>query len=173
MMKRLLFIVLVFSFGINQSAFADCFTSAAETQGISEDLLRAIGKVESNYNPEALNPKSHALGVMQILPSNFKSLEKFDITEADLHQPCTNINSGAWILAGFIKQYGPVWRAVGAYGVGNGKAKEVEAQRAIYAGKVQKALIALQGHKPKTIEAVVNKTVPVNSPERPMMVVLE
>lgn len=147
-------------------AHAGCFAVAARTQGVSENLLRAIAKVESNYNPEALNPASHALGVMQILPSNFKSLQKYDITEPDLHQACTNINVGAWILAGFIRQYGPVWRAVGAYGVGNGKSRKVEAQRGIYAAKVYAALAAVQrqGHKPMDID---------KTSRRPVMMVLE
>ncbi len=154
-------------FATNCAAHADCFTTAAATHGVREDLLRAIAKVESNYNPEALNPTSHALGVMQIHPVNFNSLQKYDITEPDLHQPCTNINVGAWILAGFIKQYGPVWRAVGAYGAGNGKSREVEAQRAVYAAKVQQALIVLK-YKPSNKASAVYKL-----PAWPVMVVLE
>jgi soluble lytic murein transglycosylase-like protein len=161
------FIVTAFLFAaINFPAHADCFTVAANTQHVPEDILRAIAKVESNFNPEALNPTSHALGVMQIIPANFKSLLKYNITEPDLHQACTNINAGAWLLAGFFNQYGRVWRAVGAYGVGNGKSREVEAQRVIYAGKVQQALYALQrqGHT----ELIVNKP-----SLRPVMVVME
>jgi soluble lytic murein transglycosylase-like protein len=156
------------------TAHADCFTNAATTYGVKEDLLRAIAKVESNYNPEALNPKSHALGVMQIHPTNFNSLQKYDITEPDLHQPCTNINVGAWILAGFIRQYGPVWRAVGAYGVGNGKGYDLELKRTIYAEKVIEAMKS--PHRKKIINPVKLEEKPhikLESPAKPVMVVLE
>ncbi len=152
-------------FIVSDLAQADCFSTAATNHGVDEDLLRAIAKVESNYNPEAINRASHALGEMQIHPVNFAVLRKYGITETDLHQPCTNINVGAWILAGFIKQYGHVWRAVGAYGAGNGKSPKVEAERAIYAVKVQKALE--DAHRKKT-QQFVNK-----SPRKPVMVVLE
>lgn len=152
-------------FIVSSLAQADCFATAATNHGVDEDLLRAIAKVESNYNPEAVNRVSRALGEMQIHPVNFAALQKYGITEEDLHQPCTNINVGAWILAGFMRQYGHVWRAVGAYGVGNGKSAEVEAARAIYAVKVQKALEYVRRKK---IPQLVSKRV-----RRPVMVVLE
>jgi len=171
--------VALIVYSITFSVHADCFTDAANTHKVREDLLRAIAKVESNYNPEALNPDSHALGVMQIIPANFLALKKYNITEPDLHQACTNINVGAWILAGFIRQYGPVWRAVGAYGVGNGKSKEIEAQRVIYAAKIQKALFVLQGRTMPILAVdsprLRNTTVSTGGkiPLKPVMVVLE
>jgi soluble lytic murein transglycosylase-like protein len=150
----------------SSAVHADCFTTAATNHGVDEDILRAIAKVESNYNPEAVNPSSHALGEMQIHPVNFAALQKYGITETDLHHACTNINVGAWILAGFIKQYGRVWRAVGAYGVGNDKSPKAEADRAIYAAKVQEALANIQRKKNKLV--VVEKYI-----RKPVMVVLE
>lgn len=147
---------------------ADCFTTAARNTGFSEDLLRAIAQVESNYNPSALNPQTHALGVMQILPSNFPSIQKaLGITASDLRQACKNIEAGAWILLDFKKQYGAVWRAVGGYGVGNGKSKKIEMQRMIYAGKVKKALIAIRSRK----HPVVLVSAP--TPPRPVAVIYE
>jgi len=74
---------------------------------------------------------------MQIIPENIAKLRQYDISEQDLYDPCTNINTGAWILSQMFRQFGPTWRAVGAYGVGNGKGEKLEAQRAVYAAKVR------------------------------------
>ena len=52
--------------------------------------------------------------------------------------------TGAWVLAGFIQQYGPVWRAVGAYGVGNDRKKDAARQK--YAQLVASALARIEGH---------------------------
>jgi soluble lytic murein transglycosylase-like protein len=166
MISRIIIFVLCMSACV---ARADCFSDAAKTHNVREDLLRAIAKVESNYNPEALNAQSHALGMMQIHPVNFKSLAKYNITEQDLHNPCTNINVGAWILADFIRQYGRVWRAVGAYGVNN-KGKHAEHQRVIYVEKVQRAMVKLNGKTPKKvfITPVAHK-----NPPKPQMLVME
>jgi soluble lytic murein transglycosylase-like protein len=103
---------------------------------------------------------------MQIMPLHFKTLEKYGISEKDLHQACPNINVGAWVLAGFIQEYGPIWRAVGAYGVGNKKTEAAENQRVIYAAKVQRALYRLPQHK--------NVILPVlKNPRNPEMLVIE
>jgi len=139
---RLTFLLVLF---ISQTATADCFLDASKRYGVNHSLLLAIAKVESNYNPEALNPDSHALGVMQIMPTNFAALKKYNIQESHLHDPCINIHVGAWILAGFMRQYGPVWRAVGGYGVGNGRTPAHERARVIYADKVQRALCKIEG----------------------------
>ncbi len=46
---------------------------AAKTHGISEPLLKAIIKAESNFNPRAVSKKG-AKGLMQIMPQNFTAL---------------------------------------------------------------------------------------------------
>lgn len=132
---------LMISISLSLNSYADCFTEAGQRQQISPHYLRAIVRVESNYNPLAENKKSHALGMMQILPWHFPYLEeKYHIKKDALLDPCTNIHVGAFILRGFINQYGNTWRAIGAYGVGNAKTKEAEQQRQKYAEKVYAAL---------------------------------
>lgn len=141
---------------LSLNTYADCFTEAGQRQQISPDYLRAIVRVESNYNPSAENKNSHALGMMQILPWHFPYLEKkYHIKKDALLDPCTNIHVGAFILRGFINQYGNTWRAIGAYGVGNAKTIEAEKQRQKYADKVYAAFSSQTITKP-SIQRPVN-----------------
>lgn len=93
-----------------------CFDEAGMEYGISPLILRAIAKVESNYNPNAVNKNrngSYDFGVMQINSIWASSLGKE--TWNNLGDPCTNIKTGAKILSGCIKKYGYNWQAIGCY----------------------------------------------------------
>ncbi|MGP5477570.1 lytic transglycosylase domain-containing protein [Pseudomonas helleri] len=114
-----------------------CLANAAAHHRVDLKLLRAIGKVESGFNPkaEAINKNgSSDTGLMQINDWWLPTLKKFGIKKSDLLDPCTSAYIGAWILARSIQQYGPTWRAVGAYNSPTPKNQQ------IYADKVNKAL---------------------------------
>lgn len=100
---------------------------------------------------------------MQIMPTNFKALRQYGISEQDLLHPCTNINTGAWVLSQFLRQYGPTWRAVGAYGVGNCRSAKCETQRATYAAKVRAAWSKMKA-QPQTQESTA-QSVPTGTTE--------
>ncbi len=69
---------------------------------------------------------------MQINSRHLPALARFGITEQHLiTQPCTSVMVGAWILAGFIRDKGYGWQAVGAYNAG--AAPDREARRTRYA----------------------------------------
>jgi len=109
--------------------------SAAEF-GLSVDLLRAIGRVESGLNPWAVNvagqghqfsSKEEALdklrearaaglsfdiGVMQI---NNWWLDKSGLSLEAALEPMSNIRLGGWILKQELERYGNLRQAVGAY----------------------------------------------------------
>lgn len=119
----------------------ECFRHAAVRRHINVDLLYAIARVESHYDPAATNAKSHAIGMMQILPWHLKWLQKYGISREDLYEACTNINVGAFILADFVRMYGYTWRAVGAYGVGMEKGKD--SARIAYAQLVERAYVRI------------------------------
>ncbi len=117
-------------------SFAFCFEEAGRMYGVSPQLLWAIAKVESNFNPKALNKnknKSYDFGVMQINSSWAKTLGE-ELWQS-LGDPCTNVKVGAWVLAQCIQTYGYTWEAVGCYNAKNPH------KRARYANKVYNVLV--------------------------------
>ncbi|MEW5561968.1 lytic transglycosylase domain-containing protein [Enterobacter asburiae] len=137
-MKRL---VLLFSLVATASpALADCWDEAGARYGIEPELLQAIAIVESGLTPTAINKNrdgSHDVGLMQINSIHLPTLKKFNITRQGLiNDPCQNVMTGAWILAGNFRQYGYSWEAVGAYNAGTGKSTQRQALRNKYIKKV-------------------------------------
>ena len=120
------------------AAAKDCFTQAAERHGIDPLLLVAIAKVESSLNPRAINYNrngTYDIGLMQINSSHLPRLIKTGVTHKRLiSEPCTSIDAGASILAGFIERHGYTWNAVGAYNAGSSAKREPV--RKSYATKV-------------------------------------
>ncbi|QLK63784.1 transglycosylase SLT domain-containing protein (plasmid) [Enterobacteriaceae bacterium Kacie_13] len=116
MKKLLLSVVLMLVFSQVQ---AHCFNYAAQKFNVDEDILRAIAKVESGYNANAVNVnKNHSvdLGLMQINSIHVPKLSKAGIKMEDLLEPCTNVIVGAWLLRGSIdRANGDLWRGVGYY----------------------------------------------------------
>jgi soluble lytic murein transglycosylase-like protein len=124
----------------NTQAFYDCFKKASERYSVPIGLLYAIAKVESNFNPAAINRNSNGstdYGIMQINSRWFGTLAKdFGITSSHvIGDTCTNIHVGAWILATNFWQAGRDWNSVGAYNAGY--ANKNESIRRAYSGKVK------------------------------------
>lgn len=120
---------------IVRPASAFCFEEAGLMYNISPTLLWAITKVESNFNPQAINWNkngSYDYGAMQINSewANTIGPERW----ASLGDACQNVKTGAWILAKCIEAHGYNWEAVGYY---NARSKD---KRRAYAEKVQKAV---------------------------------
>jgi soluble lytic murein transglycosylase-like protein len=114
-----------------------CMQRAAAHHHVDLNLLRAIAKVESSFNPNATNRNKNGTGdtgLMQINDWWLPTLAKFGIKRDDLFDACTSAYVGAWILAHNIKKHGLTWRAVGAYNSPNA------ANQMIYAEKVNRAL---------------------------------
>ncbi len=137
-----------------------CFDEAGIQYGINPQILRAIAKVESNYNPRAINWNtngSYDFGVMQInsIWAPTLGMERWNA----LGDICTNIKTGAMILASCMEKYGYSWEAVGCYN------SQTPAKRNRYANLVSKQLERIQRdeRQPKTgIEAAVRNR--VNAP---------
>jgi peptidoglycan DL-endopeptidase CwlO len=121
--------------------FGNLFAGAAARHGVSAELLAAVAKVESNYNPRAVSPAG-AQGLMQIMPSTAAGL---GINPLD---PAQAIDGAARILAGNLREFGSLPLAVAAYNAGSGAVRRHGgippfAQTQAYVPKVLSAMAAL------------------------------
>lgn len=93
--------------------YENYFQAAAETYQIPENLLKAVAKAESDFNPNAV---SHcgAQGIMQLMPSTARSL---GVTNS--FDPAQNIMGGAKYLRQMLDNFnGDVTKALAAYNAG-------------------------------------------------------
>jgi soluble lytic murein transglycosylase-like protein len=74
------------------SAYDNLIALHANTHGLDPNLVKAIVKAESNYNPRALSPKG-ARGLMQIMPDTAKFMKI-----EDPFNPEENIKAGTGYL---------------------------------------------------------------------------
>ncbi|WP_255539495.1 lytic transglycosylase domain-containing protein [Polynucleobacter sp. JS-Safj-400b-B2] len=149
-MTKISLIIIASTLLASFNAKADCFDDAANLHNICgkvqcrylirPNILRAIAKVESNFNQRAVGYNQNGtrdLGLMQINSIHLPVLRKFGITENHLYDGCTSIYIGAWIYRQNIDIYGDTWNAVGAYN------SRTPYYRDIYARKVYVALMAM------------------------------
>lgn len=114
-MRILLFIILfILARPLPGAAF--CFEAAATRHEVPAELLWAIAKVESGFNPAALYQNSDGtvdIGVMQINSSWQKHFP--EPVWSALNDPCTNVQTGAEILADCLNRHGYTWQGIGCY----------------------------------------------------------
>ncbi len=139
-------LAILLSQGIREADAAEdiggCIESAAQMYSVSPALLWGIAKVESGFNPRAVNTNkngSYDFGVMQINSSHARSLGLAGWLA--LGDPCYNVHVGAWVLAGCVARHGNTWEAVGCY-----NARSAPKRRA-YAWRVYRALAQAGGGK--------------------------
>lgn len=120
-----LFIVFLFIFFMGEEIIGDSNTSYhlayidkhineySFKYGLDPELVRAVIKVESNYNPKAVSPKG-AIGLMQLLPSTAKLMgvkDPYNIEE--------NIYGGCKYLKILMEEFsGDLKLALAAYNAG-------------------------------------------------------
>jgi len=91
------------------------FDEAADKYNVPVELLKAVGKTESNFTSDAVS-RCGAQGVMQLMPATAKELgvaNSFDARQ--------NIMGGAKYISGLLKKYeGNTTLAIAAYNAGSG-----------------------------------------------------
>lgn len=90
------------------------FEKAGMRYGISPDLLDAVARQESHYEPRAVSPKG-AIGIMQLMPATARAL---GVDPYDIEQ---NIAGGAAYLRYLLDLYdGRIDFVLSAYNAGQG-----------------------------------------------------
>lgn len=93
--------------------------NASELYGVDKDLIRAVIKVESNFNPAAKSHKG-AIGLMQLMPATAQQYRA-----DDLYDPETNIHAGTKHLRYLLTLFNNrVNLALAAYNAGEHRVKQ-------------------------------------------------
>ncbi len=96
----------------------------AREKNLNPYLIYAIMRRESMFNEKAVSPEG-AIGLMQIMPYTFKSIEKYKDFPADsLKSPLINIDAGIEVISSLIDSLGDTYLAVAAYNAGIHRLKE-------------------------------------------------
>lgn len=99
-----------------------CFFDAGRYYGVNPYLLMAIAKVESGFNPRAVNRNRNGSldrGVMQINTVWDRHLLRHGVDPGWVWHPCYNIYVGAMVLRHCQDRFGNTWRAVDCYNKGS------------------------------------------------------
>ncbi len=104
----------LYSAALSNSGLSDIYDKASITYGVPKDLLLAVTKAESEFDP-TVTSKSGAMGLMQLMPETAKY---FGVTDA--YDPEQNVMAGAKYLSDLLTKYdGNVTYAVAAYNAGS------------------------------------------------------
>lgn len=93
----------------------EMFARASQVTGVPVDLLKAVAKTESDFDPNCVS-SAGAMGIMQLMPCN---VEEYGVT--DPFDPEQNIMAGAMQLADLSRRYdGDLTLTLAAYNAGMG-----------------------------------------------------
>ena len=100
---------------MKKTKYDEYFKAAAKKYNVSESLLKAIAKAESDFDPGCVS-SAGAMGVMQLMPETAKGLGV-----DDPYDPEQNIMGGAKCISLKLKEFkGDVRLALAAYNAGSG-----------------------------------------------------
>lgn len=137
---------------VDQGQISRFIVGYAEHYGLEPALLRAVIKVESNFNPRAVSPKG-AMGLMQLMPPTSAALNV-----QDPFDPKENIRAGAEELRRLLDRFnGNVELALAAYHAGEARVRQYLSvppfrSTELYVRKVlsyYRLFVARQGTRPR------------------------
>lgn len=100
---------------------------AAEAHGVPREIIFAVIKNESGFDPKAVS-HAGAMGLMQMMPSTYRDLlSKRGMEEKDpetLFDPAESIDFGTYYLARLYKRFGDWDATFAAYNAGQGNVKK-------------------------------------------------
>jgi soluble lytic murein transglycosylase-like protein len=96
----------------NPTDYREWVSEAAKTHRLSESLLFAVMKAESNFNPTAVS-RAGAQGLMQLIPSTARHMGV-----SNAFDPRENIHGGAKYLRMMLDRFGRIDLALAAYNAG-------------------------------------------------------
>lgn len=116
------------------------FQAASNQYNVPVNLLKAVAKVESNFNPNATS-RCGAMGVMQLMPRTAQGLGVNDAYNAQ-----ENIMGGAKYLSQLLHRYdGNTALALAAYNAGPGRVNQAEGVPSFAQGYVDKVMKYVDG----------------------------
>jgi soluble lytic murein transglycosylase-like protein len=101
--------------GFTQNEIDDAISKAADRHAVDPNLVRALVKVESNFNPNAVSRKG-AMGLMQLMPQTARQMKL-----TNPFNPEENVDAGVRHLKDLLDSYGgDVRLSLAAYNAGAG-----------------------------------------------------
>ena len=120
--SSIIIFVIVLTRRIYRKEYTEYVVKYSEQYGVEENLIYALIKAESNFNPNAVSHQN-AKGLMQLMDSTAEDLAKkckINLKDKDILDPDVNIQLGTQYLASLLNKYECVEVALAAYNAGSG-----------------------------------------------------